>query len=68
MADAVLNDQTGEQIEFLLESPELLRMRAKWPPDRSRTPRHSHPLMQERWEVVVGRGSRSHPKLLDDCF
>lgn len=45
---------SGEVVEVLAESPELLVLRATWPPG-PRTPAHRHPGMRERWEVLSGR-------------
>ena len=49
------NPATGEVVEVLDESPELLVMRVTWPRPGHRAVAHIHPGMQERWEVVRGR-------------
>lgn len=51
------NPRTGEQIEFVLETPELLRMLVTWPTSGARSIRHAHPGMEERWEVLGGRAA-----------
>ena len=45
---------TGEVVEVVYEMPDLLGLRATWPPG-PRTHAHAHPGMQERWEVLAGR-------------
>ena len=51
------NAGTGEIIEVLHESPELLIMRATWTRPGHRALPHVHPGMQERWKVVKGRAA-----------
>jgi mannose-6-phosphate isomerase-like protein (cupin superfamily) len=51
------NERTGEQIEFLVETTELLRMEVRWTRPGHRAVRHLHPDMEERWEVVDGRAA-----------
>lgn len=51
------NERTGERIEFLVETPELLVMRATWTRPGRRAARHAHPNAEERWEVVEGRAA-----------
>jgi mannose-6-phosphate isomerase-like protein (cupin superfamily) len=53
----VENERTGEQVEFVLETPELLRMEVTWPRSGARAIRHAHPGMEERWEVLEGRAA-----------
>src|SRR5262249_14646104 len=51
------NPRTGEQVEFLLESPELLSMIStlRRPGHRAREPVHRE--MEERYEVLAGRAA-----------
>lgn len=49
------NTRSGEIVEFVVETPELLRMEVTWPLPGFRSMRHRHPGMEERWEVVSGR-------------
>ena len=51
------NERTGERIEFLVETAELLRMEVTWTQPGARSLRHTHPGMEERWEVLEGRGA-----------
>ena len=51
------NDRTGELIEFVVETPELLRMEVTWTRPGTRAMRHAHPGMEERWEVLEGRAA-----------
>jgi quercetin dioxygenase-like cupin family protein len=51
------NVRTGEVIEFIVESEELLQMRVTWPTPGARAVRHAHPNMEERWVVLEGRGA-----------
>ena len=51
------NPRTGEMVEFLVETPELLRMDVIWTKPGLRAVRHLHPGMEERWEVVEGRAA-----------
>ena len=51
------NERTGEQIEFLVETAELLAMRVTWTRPGHRALRHRHPNMEERWEVLEGRAA-----------
>lgn len=51
------NNVSGEIIEVLSESAELLVMRATWTRPGHRAIAHSHPAMQERWEVLQGEAS-----------
>jgi ribosomal protein S18 acetylase RimI-like enzyme/mannose-6-phosphate isomerase-like protein (cupin superfamily) len=50
----VENERTGERVEFVHESRELLRMQVTWTQPGHRSVRHAHPGMEERWEVVEG--------------
>lgn len=49
--------RSGEVVEFLVETPELLRMDVTWTKPGVRAIRHAHPGMEERWEVVEGRAA-----------
>ena len=49
------NPRTGEQVEFVSESPELLVMDVTWTRSGRRALAHVHPGMEERWEVLEGR-------------
>ena len=51
------NPHTGERIEFVEETPELLVMEATWPRPGRRTGAHAHPGMEERWTVLEGRAA-----------
>ena len=51
------NGRTGERVEFILETPELLRLEVTWPGSGARAVRHAHPGMEERWEVLEGRAA-----------
>ncbi len=53
----VENGRTGEQIEFVAESAEVLVMHATWTRPGHRSVRHTHPGMEERWTVLEGRAS-----------
>ena len=53
----VENERTGEIVEFLIETPELLRMDVTWTLPGARALRHAHPGMEERWEVLDGRAA-----------
>lgn len=51
------NPRTGEQVDFLVETPEMLQMQVRWTRPGRRAVRHAHPGMEERWEVVEGRAA-----------
>jgi quercetin dioxygenase-like cupin family protein len=51
------NPRSGEQIEFMVETPELLAMRTTWTRPGHRAIEHIHPEMEERFEVVSGRAA-----------
>jgi quercetin dioxygenase-like cupin family protein len=53
----VENGRTGERVDFIVESDELLRMEVTWSKPGVRTVRHAHPGMEERWEVLDGRAA-----------
>jgi mannose-6-phosphate isomerase-like protein (cupin superfamily) len=53
----VVNERTGEIVEFLVETDELLRMGMTWTRPGVRAVRHAHPGMEERWEVLEGRAA-----------
>ncbi len=49
----IVNPLTGERIRFVDEGT----FEAGWPPRRRRVPEHVHPAMEERWEILAGRGA-----------
>lgn len=51
------NASTGEQVEFVSESPELLSMITTWTRPGHRAVEHVHPIMEERFEVLSGRAA-----------
>jgi mannose-6-phosphate isomerase-like protein (cupin superfamily) len=51
------NERTGERVEIVVETPELLRMDVSWTKPGARALRHMHPGMEERWEVLDGRAA-----------
>lgn len=51
------NERTGERVEFIVETAELLRMEVTWPKPGRRSVRHAHPGMEERWTVSEGRAA-----------
>lgn len=51
------NPSTGEQVEFVLETPELLAMRSTWTRPGHRAHEHVHPEMEERFEILEGRAA-----------
>jgi quercetin dioxygenase-like cupin family protein len=51
------NGRTGERIEFLVRTPELLAMRATWTRPGHRVLEHIHPEMEETFRVVRGRAA-----------
>jgi len=51
------NQRTGEQVEFVSESPELLTMVTTWTRPGHRALEHVHPIMEERFEVLEGRAA-----------
>ena len=53
----VVNERTGEQVEFVVDTPELLQMDVTWTEPGHRAPRHLHPGMEERWTVLGGRAA-----------
>jgi quercetin dioxygenase-like cupin family protein len=55
--DAVTNQRTGERVEFVTETPELLVMRVTWPRSGQRAAEHIHPNMDETWTIVSGHAS-----------
>ena len=48
------NPRTGEQVEFVGETDEVLTMLVTWPRAGHRVSEHLHPRMEERWEVLEG--------------
>ena len=51
------NPRTGEQIEFVSCSPELLTLHTTWTRPGHRALEHVHPEMEERFEVLAGRAA-----------
>ena len=51
------NARTGERIEVVSETAELLTMLATWTRPGSRAMEHVHPGMEERWHVLEGRAA-----------
>jgi len=51
------NPRTGEQVEVVAASPELLVMRTTWSRPGHRAIEHIHPIMEERFEVLEGRAA-----------
>lgn len=49
------NPRTGEQVEFVSETPDLLSMRSTWTRPGHRAHEHVHPAMEERFEILEGR-------------
>jgi mannose-6-phosphate isomerase-like protein (cupin superfamily) len=48
---------TGEVVEFVDETPEVLTMRVTWPRPGHRATEHVHPNMEETWRLLDGRSS-----------
>ncbi len=51
------NPRTGEQVEFVDETDDVLTMIVTWPRPGHRASEHVHPLMEERWEVLDGQAA-----------
>jgi quercetin dioxygenase-like cupin family protein len=51
------NPRTGEQVEIVAETPELLTMLTTWTRPGHRAIEHIHPIMEERFEVLEGRAA-----------
>ena len=51
------NERTGERVEFVQETSELLCMNVTWTTAGARAVRHAHPGMEERWEILEGRAA-----------
>ncbi len=51
------NPRTGEQVEFVSETTELLSMITTWTRPGHRAIEHVHPIMEERFEVLSGRAA-----------
>ena len=53
-----MNPASGERIVFLQTAADtdgqLLKMENFWTRPGHRTPEHTHPEMQERWEIITG--------------
>jgi quercetin dioxygenase-like cupin family protein len=56
-SEVIENERTGERVEFLVESDDLLRMEVTWSKPGHRSIRHAHPGMEERWKVLEGRAA-----------
>ena len=61
------NPATGEVVEVVEESSELLVMRVRWPRPGHRAIAHVHPGMQERWQVVRGRAGFDIAGVVTEC-
>lgn len=48
------NTRTGEQIQFVQETPDVLTMRSTWTRPGHRAIEHVHPRMEETFEVLEG--------------
>jgi mannose-6-phosphate isomerase-like protein (cupin superfamily) len=51
------NQRTGERVEVISESPELLALSVTWPRPGQRALPHIHPSMEETWHVLSGRAA-----------
>jgi quercetin dioxygenase-like cupin family protein len=51
------NPRTGEQVEFVSETPTVLAMVTTWTRPGHRALEHVHPRMEERFEVLEGRAA-----------
>ncbi len=51
------NTRTGEQVEFVSETPEVLSMLVTWTRPGYRALEHVHPMMEESFEVLDGRAA-----------
>lgn len=51
------NPRTGEIVEVVGQTDDVLTMRVTWPRAGRRAPAHEHPTMQETWHVVDGRAA-----------
>ena len=51
------NPRTGEIVEIIQNTQDLLVMDVTWPRPGQRAATHVHPSMQERWTVVEGRAA-----------
>jgi quercetin dioxygenase-like cupin family protein len=51
------NPRTGEQVERVAETPEVLTMITTWTRPGHRAIEHIHPIMEERFEVLEGRAA-----------
>ena len=56
--DSVIeNPRSGERVEFVSETPEVLTMLTTWTRPGHRIAEHIHPNMEERFEVLEGRAA-----------
>jgi len=51
------NPRSGEQVEFLIRTPELLAMHTTWTRPGHRALEHIHPEMEESFHVLTGRAA-----------
>ncbi len=51
------NPRTGERIDVVSDSGDVLVMDVRWTRPGHRALEHVHPGMEERWEVVEGRAA-----------
>jgi mannose-6-phosphate isomerase-like protein (cupin superfamily) len=55
--ERIVNEQTGEQITFVVDTAELLQMSVVWTRPGHRAVRHAHPGIEERWEILEGQAA-----------
>lgn len=55
--ETVENPRTGERVEFVAETDEVLTMIATWTRPGHRASEHVHPVMEERYEVLAGEAA-----------
>ena len=51
------NPRTGEQVEFEVQTPEVLVMSSTWTRPGHRAAEHVHPGTEERFEILAGRAA-----------
>lgn len=57
LGSVIENPRSGEQVEFIFESPDVLIMVTTWTRPGHRAAEHVHPRMEERFEVLEGRAA-----------
>lgn len=55
--EAAENLRTGERVEFVAETDEVLTMISTWTRSGHRASEHVHPVMEERYEVLEGEAA-----------